>query len=291
MKNIIVTLFLLSLSPVILAETFSSTIHSIDFGNENELHLIRFNNGRVSFVNTKKLKLTKSLILSEQKNETVEVKVDDKNNLFSSQAVEPVSLKDYAEELDAWKNTLAPYKPGIVKNFNAALSVQNKMRRDYRSAGQCYNRAHIWAYEEYQRSKLNSMKIFMFFTERYIRKYKFHWWFHVTPMTYVGNLNSPRTLDRRYTSGPRQTKVWSDTFVRSKRICPTVKKFDDFWLNQQTQDCYHIHASMYYVIPRDLEKRDLTGVEKTEFIEKEIIRAYKDGFGKSYRGSTDVRSF
>ena len=118
----------------------------------------------------------------------------------------------------------------------------------------------------------------MFFTTRYIRKYKFHWWFHVTPMFYVKSFKSPRTLDRRYTSGPRQTKTWSDVFVKSKRRCKKVKTFDDFWLNQEKEDCYHIYASMYYVIPRDLEKRDITGKEKTEFSEKEIQRAYSNGF-------------
>lgn len=124
------------------------------------------------------------------------------------------------------------------------------------------------------------MKVFLFFTESYIRRYRFNWWFHVTPATFVSNLKSPRTLDRRYTTGPRQTKTWSDIFIRSKRTCKEVEKFDDFWLNQQKEDCYHIHASMYYVIPRDLEKRDLSGLEKTEFIESQIRLAYMNGFSR-----------
>lgn len=157
------------------------------------------------------------------------------------------------------------------------------MRKDYTSGGQCYNRAHIWSYEEFQRSRLNTMKIFMFFTESYIRKYKYHWWFHVTPMVYVGNLKSPRTLDRRYTSGPRTTKSWSDIFIKSKRTCPVVKTFNDFWLNQNKQHCYHIYTNMFHVIPRDIETRDLTGIEKTEFDEKTIKKAYKDAFKKGYR--------
>src|SRR5690606_15702344 len=111
--------------------------------------------------------------------------------------------------------------------------------------------------------------------------YKFGWWFHVTPMVYMANKSSPRTLDRKYTSGPRQTKVWSDVFIKSKRTCKKVEKFDDYYLNQKTQDCYHIHTSMYYVIPRDIEKRDLTGEEKSGFNEREIRRAYQNGFGVS----------
>lgn len=275
MKLFILIFLLLNVSIVAHAENFSSSIHSIDLGTGDTPHLVRFNNGRVSFVETKEVELLTSLISGQQKKVIIDIHVNKENSIF---AASTKNLSSLVENKEGWSRNTAPYVPSVVTSWNSALQIFNKMRKDYAPKGECYNRAHIWAYEEFQRSKLNSMKIFMFFTESYIRRYRFHWWFHVTPMVYVANLKSPRTLDRRYTSGPRQTKTWSDVFVRSRRACREVKKFDDFWLNQQKEDCYHIHASMYYVIPRDLEKRDLSGIEKTEFVESQIKRAYNNGF-------------
>lgn len=275
--NYIIGIFLsLVFSQSVLAARFYSSVHSIDYGKADQDHLIRFDNGRVSFLNPEKNKLLTMIELNSRNQTIVKIKTNDRNQISSIVITDDKNHDEVDTPLSS-----VPYPPAIVKNTNEALKIHNKMRKDYTKNGECFNRAHIWAYEEHNRSKLNLMKIFMFFTTRYIRKYKYHWWFHVTPMVYVGNLNSPRTLDRRYTSGPRQTKTWSNTFIKSKRTCKIVKQFDDYYLNQQKEDCYHIYSSMYYVIPRDLEKRDLTGVEKSEFIEKEIKRGYRNGFNKT----------
>lgn len=277
MKSLMLALFLTILANPALAKQFYSTIHSIDMGKISEPHFVRFDNGRVSFVLPDKTALLRTLDLSRERKEFLEVQVDRNNNLTAIRSI-PTKQTFIGNDGEMWIKNVNSYKPSVLKNTNDALKIFKNMRKSYSRNGECYNRAHIWAYEEFQRSKLNSMKVFMFFTERYIRKYKYHWWFHVTPMTYVKTLKSPRTLDRRYSSGPRQTKTWSDIFIRSKRSCRVVTKYDDFWLNQEKEDCYHIQSSMYYVIPRDLEKRDITGLEKAEFHEKEIIRAYRNGF-------------
>lgn len=278
MKNIIASLLILGFSSVASAEKFTSTIHSIDPGQGHEPYLVRFDNGRVGFLQTNKLNVL-TFLKSRVKDQEVLVRLDSKNNIYAVSEIESHNIE--GEETDVWKDEREPYSPSIVKNTNESLRIFRNMRRDYTLKGECYNRAHIWTVEAKKKTDLNLMKIFMFFTERYIRKYKFHWWFHVTPMVYVGSIKSPRTLDRRYTSGPRQTKTWSNTFVKSKRTCKIVTKFDDFYLNQQKEDCYHIYTSMYYVKPRDIEKRDLTGEEKTEFIQREINKAYKNAFKKS----------
>lgn len=278
MKPTIIGIFVLVISQVVSAETFSSSIHSIDVGSGNNPHLVRFDNGRVSFIDHRKGGLLTTMKSIHEKEQFVKITADSSNHVYAVKIISDIRPEDESETPQTTESE--PYSPAVVKNTNAARKIFKKMRRDYTRAGECFNRAHIWSFEEFKRSGLKSMKIFMFFTERYIRRYKFHWWFHVTPMVYVKNLKSPRTLDRRYTSGPRQTKSWSNTFVKSKRRCKIVNKFDDFWLNQKSQDCYHIHTSMFYVIPRDIEKRDLTGIEKTGFVEREIKKAYKNGFRK-----------
>lgn len=275
--NYIIGIFLsIIFSQSVLAARFYSSVHSIDYGRADEDHLIRFDNGRVSFLRPDKDKLLTMIELNSRNQTILKIKTNHKNQILNIVITDDKNHEEVDGQLSS-----APYRPAVVKNSNEALKIFNKMRKDYTRNGECFNRAHIWAYEEHNRSKLNLMKIFMFFTTRYIRRYKYHWWFHVTPMVYVGNLKSPRTLDRRYTSGPRQTKTWSNVFIKSQRTCKIVKKFDDYYLNQQKEDCYHIYSSMYYVIPRDLEKRDLTGVEKSEFIEKDIRRGYRNGFNKT----------
>ena len=276
MKLLFMTSLLLISVPTAFAAKFSSRIHSIEMGNNNESHLVRFDNSRVTFVHPKDRALIRSLMASKQRQENVGIETDKDNQVVAAQST--AYSFDEEDIDDGMKSIMEPYEPTVVKGYNAALNVFRGMRRDYSLSGECYNRAHIWAYEDHKKSKRNLMKIFMFFTTRYIRLYKFHWWFHVTPMAFVNNMSSPRTLDRRYTAGPLMTKTWSDVFVRSKRKCPIVTKFDDFFLNQKTQHCFHIYTSMYFVTPRDIEKRDLTGVVKEEFIEKEVNRAYKNAF-------------
>ena len=261
------------------SEMISSTIHSIDQGYSSEPHLIRFNNGRASFISSEKSALYTIVSQGFAQSKSIEVTINKYNEIVSATVAHDAKSSEEQE----WKNEKNIFRPTVLPKNNDALKVFKKMRRDYTLAGECFNRAHIWSYEAFKKNGLNTMKVFMFFTERYIRKYKFNWWFHVTPAVYVGNTKSIRTLDRRYTSGPRQTKTWSDTFIKSKRLCKLVTKFDDYWLNQEKEDCFHIISTMYYVIPRDLEKRDFTGIEKTEFIKKELGRAYRNGFGKSVR--------
>jgi hypothetical protein len=259
------------------AERFSSTIHSISFGTNNGPHLVRFDNSRVGFIQHDDVKMTIALEATHKSGEEIEVELNHENQLVSALNRGPGNHEDDEGFVMSDHNS---FTPTVVSSWNAAATVFRRMRRDYTSKGECFNRAHIWSYEEHRLSNFNSMKVFMFFTDRYIRKYNFHWWFHVTPMTYVQSLRSPRVLDRRYTSQPIQTKTWSDIFIRSKLQCRKVEKFDDYFLNQRSQDCYHIHTSMYYVVPRDIERRDLTGSEKTEWVERQIQRAYKDGFNR-----------
>jgi hypothetical protein len=279
MKYLLVFFFCFFCPKILFAGSFSSRIHSIAFGKSGSDHLVRFENARVGFLDSRDRKLLASFVMSTKSLNNLKIDVDQRNKIVAAQSLKTNLSKNH-ESSKLWKNI--SYVPDIMRSYNKSLGIFKLMRRDFDRNGECFNRAHIWSYEENQRSGLNSMKIFMFFTERYIRKYKFHWWFHVTPMVYVQNKQSPYTLDRRYNSGPRTTKTWSDTFIKSKLRCPKVKRYDDFWLNQKKNDCYHLHASMYYLIPRDLEKRDLTGLEKSGFDENEISKAYKNGFNVTY---------
>ena len=77
---------------------------------------------------------------------------------------------------------------------------------------------------------------------------------------------------------PAAVKTWTDKFIYSKRNCPVVSKYSDYRNNQETEHCYLHPASMYFWQPRDLEKYETTGFEKTQYIPSEVNWAYREAF-------------
>lgn len=134
MRQLIVALFLLSNSSGVTALEFSSAIHSISFGQEAENHLIRFDNGRVSFIESEDLKLISFLASRKEKHEVVEVHVDKNNILQTAKAVATSSsVKD--DTMEGWSFKADPYMPSVLKDWNSALGIFNKMRKDLAAMG------------------------------------------------------------------------------------------------------------------------------------------------------------
>lgn len=269
--------FLMALSTY--AESFSSKINSIDIATKvNDAHLIKMENGRVIFVEYYQKELLQSFKDSLKNQATLEVEVDANNYFLSAETVDEKEFDSAIEEQTLTKRM--SFDPTVVSSNSAASAIFRRMRRDYQYDSQCYNRAHVWAYEEFQNSALKSKKLFLFFTRRYIRNYRYKWWFHVSPMVLVrqGNSIVERVLDRRYTGGPRYVSNWTRNFVHSGRTCPVVHKYYDYRNNQESEDCYLIPVSMYFWQPRDIERRDRTGAEKTQFFRREVDHAYWEAF-------------
>lgn len=257
------------------ADRFRSKIHSIDKAQKKtDPHLILMENGRVIFLKYGDESNLKSFENSLEKKDTLEVELDEENQFLSGETVEPEY--PYNPQTENSESREFSYDPSIVSDSDAT-SIFHRMRRDYQNYSQCYNRAHIWAWEEYQKSGLKSVKHFLFFTRRYIRNYRYKWWFHVSPSVIVSGLGE-RILDRRYTSEHRSVSDWTKSFIYSGRSCPVVHKYYDYRNNQESEDCYLIPVSMYFWQPRDIELRDRTGYEKTQFYRSEIDHAYWEAF-------------
>ncbi len=261
--------FILLLTQMARGEIMRDHVMSLDLGSRGEDHLLKLNSGRVIFVKNKdaKQKFLKTATLYDF--------ITDKNNyLVNFRKVKNVNNSENSKR--GYDFMPKPFSPTILKDSVQAKNIFLRMRRNYTKDGQCFNRAHVWTFEEFRKYKTKLEKIFIFFTDRYIRLYRFHWWFHVSPMTYVGKF--PRVLDRRYSLGPLTRKTWTDIFIKSKRTCLIIDKFSDYSLHQEIQHCYLHQSSMYQVIPRDLEKLELYGEGKEFFFKSEIDKAYRDAF-------------
>lgn len=283
MKHLLLVMAL-SLSFNVYAEKVRDQIHSLELGNNDEAHLVKLFSGRVAFIDSKDKALLKQIEKSLQQKDWLEL------TLGKHSALEEITIVSRANErvisnFASTSNFQDPYIPSVV-SLTKATSIFNKMRQDYNQKGQCFNRAHIWTYEEYMRSKLNLNKLFLFFTSRYIRTYRFGWWFHVSPMAYVGgtkNLNM-RVLDRRYTTGPRMSKTWTDIFIKSKKACKIVSNYSQYRDNQRSEDCFLIPSSMYYLVPSDLDILEYDGTQRIEYEQIEIEHALWDAFRRPKGG-------
>jgi hypothetical protein len=278
MKKLIVV-FLSLYSFVVFPAIYQAQIESIDLGEDGAPHLLLLSDGHVAFLDQSdksSLSLLKSAQEKLQDETWVEVEVDEAQRLLSIKTTPPMpALRDAIFENDI----INEYTPSVTSYENALL-IFKKMRKNYQNNSQCYNRAHIWSYEEFRRSSFRSMKLFLFFTTKYIRAFRYHWWFHVAPMTYVGDSSYLNwyILDRRFTKKPHSLQNWTDIFMRNKASCKIVDKYNDYRDHQQSQWCYLIPVSMYYWQPRDILRRDTSGVGKNQFIQGEINHAYWEAF-------------
>lgn len=183
--------------------------------------------------------------------------------------------------LPATSEPVQSYRPTLFENAEEAYALYYSMRTDYQEEAQCTNMAHVWASEAYKKQKINSMKIFLFFTKKYIRKYKFPWWFHVSPMTYVKSdkaTYSPLVLDRRYTTYPMDIDTWTDHFIQSGVKCRPIKTMSQYFNHKGDEDCFYLTESMYYWQPRDVRLRDEQKLIRKSFKKSEVDFAYAEAF-------------
>lgn len=268
--------FILIFSQSLFAKRFTSTIHAIEETIHDEKpHLIMLDRGDVVFlsgINKDWLSSFKDSLLNE---DMLEIEVDKKNNFLGVKTLRFGGQEKKSSQVEphVWQS----YEPTLVPDYATTQSIFKRMRRNYQNYSQCYNRAHIWAYEEFQRTGLKSKKYFMFFTKSYIRKYNYKWWFHVAPGVSVID-KEDRILDRRFTRFHLNVDDWTKKFIYSGRKCPVVEKYSDYRDHQETEHCYLIPVSMFFWQPKDILRRDTIGVEKTSFINSEIKHAYWEAF-------------
>ena len=246
MKQLISILFLLCLSS---AYAGKSAVEVIPGDHPADDHMVKWSDGSVSFIKPEKA-----------------IFID----------VKPVMLQEkfFTDEL--------AYEPTVLESEAAAQSLLRKQKKPnfIQWNIQCYNMAHVRAYEAWKYQGVKSMKMFLFFTNSYIRKYGSKWWFHVTPLVHV-NVNGKteeRILDREWAKKPLAIKEWTDKFIKSKAACPVIKKYSAYEDHQDTSDCYVFPTNMYYWQPLHLIESERSGIQRTNFIMSEVNTAYARDF-------------
>lgn len=141
-----------------------------------------------------------------------------------------------------------------LSSMSQANYYFRKMRTDTRNGSQCYNRAHVWAYELWKYHGLTTRKNWMFFTRRYIREYNYYWWFHVTPYVYV-NGQGTVALDRTFMREATHIVPWKNYFMRNDAACPLLSQYSYNYYrnNQEAAYCYWIRTNMYFWQPYQIE--------------------------------------
>lgn len=270
----IILLLLIILLPIrAFAIEILTVVHSLNESVKNdEPTLVFLASGQIAKLSSGN-QFKQSVMEAKSKRQWMKFTLDEKREITSVASHEDPNLTEFNEE----KSLLYSEKPSVINSMELAQKFFSAARYKDKES-QCFNRAHLWSYEWKKKNYLNTAKIFIFFTPRYIREHDFHWWFHVAPYVHVaiGPEIKERVMDRKYLKQPSSIKQWVETFMEKGSKCRTVKVYTDYANYPEAGDCYLIRSSMFTYWPLDLELEELNGTKKTSWVESEVQSAYAD---------------
>ena len=125
-------------------------------------------------------------LTKEHKNNTFAIEFDEENNEVQSfipledKSTERADISpSFADQIDGFSKPEVFYLSEYANDSQLSPIFSRQNTRLIQSS-QCYDKAHYWSYE-WSRQNLSLGKMFLFFTESYIRRYNYKWWFHVAP--------------------------------------------------------------------------------------------------------------
>lgn len=258
--------------------TIKTQIHDIDYGAENEEMMILLKSGHVAWIPKKNPKTFNKLFLTLDKDQWINFTLNRKNELMKAELTNAplISHHDVSES-----SIQEDFIPTVLENLDTAKKYFNESKYVNKES-QCFNRAHIWSYEWFIKHNVASNKTWVFFTRRYIRKFKFEWWFHVSPSVAVkeGEVVREKIMDVKYSRGPVDLKRWTDIFMKDDANCPQVQNYSDYANYPESGSCYTMRTSMFYYQPFDIETRENWGSIKANWYEPEIKQAYLEAFNE-----------
>ncbi|WP_408096651.1 protein-glutamine glutaminase family protein [Peredibacter sp. HCB2-198] len=280
--GILASVFALGTSAYASVEVSATKVLQIDYAQKGESEtLIYLANGKVARLD-KNSDLIPHLKTSLKKKEWVNVTTTFERELLAVESIpEP---EDKSVEEFTSQNSIKEYRASVIPTYDQAYKIYKGMNRRYQQESQCYNRAHVWSWEMLTKHQVRSMKAFLFFTRKYIRRYNFEWWFHVAPFVYVredGKIKE-KVMDYRYTYSPVSMKEWTDIFMHNNAECSEVTKYTDYEYTREDPAkgwCMLLKVPMYYYQPIDLEALDKKSKQKDFWGEWDLSNAYREAFG------------
>lgn len=273
-----------SLTERATAEVMITRILKVDHAEKEEPEtLIYLANGRVARIE-RDSDLLHALEDSSRNQEEIGLTLNSERKILAAESVPSSEEKEISshESIESEKS----YRASVIAGPSEALKIYKGLNRRYRSESQCYNRAHIWSWEMQTRHQIRSMKVFLFFTRKYIRRFNFEWWFHVAPFVYVredGKIKE-KVMDYRYTYSPVSMREWTNIFMHNNAECSEVTRYTDYEYTREDPAkgwCMLLKVPMYYYQPIDLEALDKKSKQKLFWEEWDLGNAYREAFGIS----------
>ncbi len=176
-------------------------------------------------------------------------------------------------------NQLREFAPTELQSMEEANNLFTTLLNDGdRSRSQCFKRAHMWSFDMWSKLNINSQKMFIFYTQRYVQLEDFKWWFHVAPSVVVNGVDM--VMDGTFMEKPMTVRAWQNFFMKSEKIrCPMIENYNQYADNQWQKLCYTLKVPMYYLSPLDIENRDNKNIQKDHWVLEELQdarRAFKN---------------
>jgi hypothetical protein len=279
-------LTLLFLAPLTYADVGQTTIQTKVVGIEQaevpgQDHLVMLSSdGRVGFLSPSNLEILKTLLMGVSQNTEFAVTLDANHYITAAKPLPSANANAEPGSPFLPRDVAENYTPTVVANDQTLNAIFKELNPNWSSDTECYDKAEVWSYEEFQKRNLYSKKVFLFFTSKYIREYRYKWWFHVSPFALVdeNGVTNEKVLDGTFLKAPTEINTWTKIFMRPNMPCPSVDHYSDYSNHQNDSYCYVIKTSMYFWQPKDIQALEVGTPANTSFPTFDIQYAYSDGF-------------
>jgi hypothetical protein len=271
-------LLILLISFPLWSATHVTKIYDIDYGQKlGDEILVFLTSGHVAKVGYQKTDLVGRLFKAKYEENWFKITLD-KNRYITALVPAESPLQKSAENLSSVM-LKSNYVPTTVASMADAQKYHREGRRNSKDS-QCFNRAMVWSYDWWKNNSVKSMKIFIFFTRTYIRRYNFEWWFHIAPYLHIMEEGKvvERAMDLKYTRNPLPFRRWTDIFMRNDAECKVITRFSDYADYPYTGECYIMRTNMFTYQPADLQMNEAWGYTKTKFNMDEVRAAFLEAY-------------
>lgn len=284
MKTIIGVILAATLSQVSFAGIKTRILH-IDtpeiMGESYEI--LTAKNKSTIILDPSQTELIEISLKAEEYNSVVEIETEG-DRLTSLKVIEQGDdIRDFYT--DDQVHPMTNYEPTSVTSYDEATKMFKYLKKRSKWFTQCFNRAHVWSKQMYDRNQVDSMKVFIFYTKKYRREIKGKWWFHVAPMIDInGNYY---VMDKEFTRQPTALKDWEYIFTKKMNKkglkgyrCSVIRNIKEYYdtYNQNNEYCNILITSMHYWMPLDMSNLDKKGIHQTEWSNRDLKSAAREVF-------------